>query len=326
MSFNAIILSNTPVSFMLTKRRLFESGMLADVEIKCGDHTWKLHKVILCTRNIWFKRALMGTFKVRTFYLVMNGYPSCLLTVMHQEAGTGIVTLEEREERDADCFLKFIYTGSVDLQKSYPEDDAFVALMRIWKTAKFFFSDSLCNLAVHAANEYAKDHTQVFCSAFPGADHEKEMDSIINNSFKPALSFLYSKEMKHFAPTFLPIYKRLAAASVHRLSESEAFHTLLREVPDFAAEWATSLMRSFKVWNPLNPKRAGGCCYECGKDMGGKGTVDSSRWIRNELLIVTCDRCYRMPDLAEWADTEEAKRKVKIDRVSKKNPHVVDAR
>lgn len=267
------------------------------MEVKCGDHTWKLHKIILCTRNPWFKSAFMGTFKVRTFYLAMNGDSSCLLTMINQEAGTGIVTLEEREQCDVDCFLKFIYTGYIDLQKSYPGDDAFVALMRIWKTADFFCSGSLRNLVVHAANEHAKDHTQVFCTAFPGADHEKEMDSIINNSLKPALSFLYSEEMKHLAPTFLPIYKRLVAASVHRLSKSEAFHNLLRKVPDFAAEWAILLMRSFKIWNPLNPKRAGGCCYDCGKDMGGKATVDSLRWVQDELLIVKCVQCYRMPTL-----------------------------
>ncbi|KAG6358049.1 hypothetical protein INS49_013933 [Diaporthe citri] len=209
---------------------LFESGVLADVEVKCGDHTWKLHKVILCTRSTFFKSALMGAFK---------------------ESETGIVTLKKREQCDVGCFLKFIYTGSIDLQDSYPGDDALVALMRIWKTADFFCHGSLCKLAVHAANDYAKEHAQVFCTAFPGADHDKEMDEIIEQSFKPAVRFVYSEEMKDFVSTFVPIYKRLATASVHRLSNSEAFQTLLREVPQFAAELVTSLMRSFKIWAAL---------------------------------------------------------------------------
>lgn len=307
-------------------RRLFESGILADVEVKCGDHTWKLHKAILCTRNTWFKAALSGAFKVRTFCLAMTRHSSLLLTMRHQESKTGIVTLEEREHCDVDCFLKFIYTGSIDLQKSYPRDDAFVALMRIWKTADFFRHSSLCNLAVLAANDYAKEHAQVFCAAFPGAEHDKEMDGIIKNSFIPAVSLLYGEEMKHFKDTFLPIYMGLAAASVHRLSNSEAFKNLLHNLPQFTADWATSLMKGFNIWKPLFPEISGGLCNECGKDMGGRGTVDTLKWVRNVRLMVLCDRCYRMPDLAKWAGAEEAKKTVKLDCVSKKRPTVAARR
>ncbi|KAK7700351.1 hypothetical protein SLS64_010959 [Diaporthe eres] len=278
---------------------LFESGILADVEVKCGDHTWKLHKAILCTRSVWFKNALTGAF---------------------EESNTRIVTLDEEEQLDVDCFLRFIYTGSVDLQKSYPRDDTFVALMRIWKMADFFINDSLRNLAVRAAKDHAQEHAKAFCTAFPGADHDKEMDSIIKDSFNPAVSLLYGEEMSHLKSKFLPIYMGLAAASVHRLSNNEAFQNLLHKFPQFAADWATSLMKGFNIWNPLCPERAGGLCNECGKDMGGRGTVDTLKWVRNVRLMVLCDRYYRMPDLAEWAGAEEAKKTVKLDCLKKKKP------
>lgn len=305
---------------MLTIQRLYESGILADVEVRCGDQTWKLHKVILCTRSAWFKKALLGAFEVGTFLPRLATYLSKLLTMRYQESKTRTIILEEKERCDVDCFLKFIYTGSIDLQKSYPGDDTFVALMRIWKTADFFLLDALRNLAVRAANDYAQEHAQVFCTAFPKADHDKEMEVIIKHSFNHAVSLLYSDEMRHLKETFLPIYMGLAAASVHRLSKSEAFQTLLHDVPQFAAEWATTLMGGFKLWSQLRLKRLGGCCYECGTFMGAKGTVDTLKWVQNVRLTVLCDRCYRMPTLAKWKANEESEKEA--SRFAKNKPAV----
>lgn len=51
---------------MLTIRRLLDSGMLADAEVQCAKRTWKVHRIILCTRSDWFKKALMGPFEARS--------------------------------------------------------------------------------------------------------------------------------------------------------------------------------------------------------------------------------------------------------------------
>ena len=183
--------------------------------------------------------------------------------------------------------------------------------MRIWKTASFFNHHNLSNLAVRAANDHAQEHAQVFCTAFPGADHDKEMDDIINHSFNPAVGLLYSEEMRHLKDTFLPIYMGLAVASVHRLSKSNPFETLLRDCPEFAADWATSLMNSFNIWKPVRPERVGGHCNDCGKQMGGKGTVDTFTWVRSVRLMVLCDNCYRMPALSKWGASKEVKKAAK---------------
>jgi hypothetical protein len=217
----------------------------------------------------------------------------------YQESDTRVVTLEEQEHCDIDCFLKFIYTGSIDLQKSYPGDDAFVALMRIWKTANFFQQEALCNLAVCAANDYAQEHARILCTAFAGDDHDEDMDGIMKNSFNPAVSLLYSKEMGHLKATFLPIYMAMAVASVHRLSENEAFRVLLVDFPQFAKDWAFTLMRGFNIWGPARLARVGHLCHECGKPFG-EGTVNSLKWVRYSRLVVLCDQCYRMPALGDW--------------------------
>lgn len=59
-------------TFLLTVQRLLESGMLADAEVKCAGCTWKVHKVILCTRSDWFKKALMGPFEASSTLPVLD--------------------------------------------------------------------------------------------------------------------------------------------------------------------------------------------------------------------------------------------------------------
>lgn len=43
---------------------LFESGRFADVLVTCGPRSWNLHKNILCTRSVWFEKALTGSYVV----------------------------------------------------------------------------------------------------------------------------------------------------------------------------------------------------------------------------------------------------------------------
>lgn len=51
---------------MVSMRELLESGVLTDVKVSCGDRTWDLHKLILCSRSSFFKNALTGEFEVRS--------------------------------------------------------------------------------------------------------------------------------------------------------------------------------------------------------------------------------------------------------------------
>ncbi|KAK4443088.1 hypothetical protein QBC34DRAFT_386678 [Podospora aff. communis PSN243] len=55
-------------------REIFESGFLSDCVVKCGDKEWKLHKVILCARSKFFKKALTGSFQVgKTLRFLYSG-------------------------------------------------------------------------------------------------------------------------------------------------------------------------------------------------------------------------------------------------------------
>lgn len=43
--------------------KLLETGNFADAELICGDKTFKIHKSVVCTRSVWFERALTGGFE-----------------------------------------------------------------------------------------------------------------------------------------------------------------------------------------------------------------------------------------------------------------------
>lgn len=43
--------------------KLLETGNFADAELICGDKTFKIHKSVVCTRSVWFEKALAGAFE-----------------------------------------------------------------------------------------------------------------------------------------------------------------------------------------------------------------------------------------------------------------------
>lgn len=45
--------------------KLLETENFADAEIICQGKTFKIHKAVVCTRSVWFDKALNGPFEVR---------------------------------------------------------------------------------------------------------------------------------------------------------------------------------------------------------------------------------------------------------------------
>lgn len=48
--------------------KLLATGNFADAEIICGDKTFKIHKSVVCTRSVWFEKALTGGFEVSAMH------------------------------------------------------------------------------------------------------------------------------------------------------------------------------------------------------------------------------------------------------------------
>ncbi|KAI5925389.1 BTB/POZ protein [Camillea tinctor] len=108
--------------FVAVDEMLMISGRLADVEVKCRDRTWKLHRLILATRCPWFDKALNGEFK---------------------EARKGVVTIEEFYPEDIDLLIQYIYTGVFPTDNS-PGNSTFDHAISMYVLCDHFLLSELC--------------------------------------------------------------------------------------------------------------------------------------------------------------------------------------
>lgn len=93
--------------------KLLESGNFADVTVTCGARTWKLHKLILCSRSRFFDKALSAPYKVgaaRTLPMSQLIDPADPL-VLCQEAVDRVVNIQQQDPEAIDVVLKLIYGG-----------------------------------------------------------------------------------------------------------------------------------------------------------------------------------------------------------------------
>ncbi|EAA27116.2 hypothetical protein GE21DRAFT_9561 [Neurospora crassa] len=118
--------------FLSSDEKLLESGLFSDVVVKCGDRTWNLHKNILCSRSIWFEKALTGHF---------------------EEAKTGVVNIENFEPAAIDILIRYIYTGICDIPALSPHTKTnFVSCFEVYTVGDYFALASLTRIALDTLN------------------------------------------------------------------------------------------------------------------------------------------------------------------------------
>ncbi|KAK7702611.1 Kelch-like protein 5 [Diaporthe eres] len=123
--------------------RLLESGDLADATIVCGDRTWKVHKLILSSRNKWFKAAFHGSMV---------------------EATSGKVVLEEQDPDLIEILLRFIYALDIDVPKLRGGKDMPAFCIQLFRLGDFFLLDELKEKATAELKAYI-ENTLTFVDA-----------------------------------------------------------------------------------------------------------------------------------------------------------------
>ena len=99
-------------------QRCFETGDYADMTIACGDRTWKVHKLVICSKVAFFAKAAHGKFKARPFFV--KG-PLLLLT-LYQEARHSCIDLVDDDPSAVDAMLRWLYYGTSDVLDRKPPD------------------------------------------------------------------------------------------------------------------------------------------------------------------------------------------------------------
>ncbi|KAI0597788.1 hypothetical protein F4775DRAFT_218528 [Biscogniauxia sp. FL1348] len=111
-----------PSRFLGADERLMTSGQFSDVEVKCGTRTWKLHRLILTPRCVWFNKALNSEFK---------------------EGKDGVVTIHEFEPDKIDLLIKYIYTSALPVGNSL-DAGVFAKAIDLYELGDYFLLPELC--------------------------------------------------------------------------------------------------------------------------------------------------------------------------------------
>lgn len=78
--------------------RLYGSSRYADLTVKCGDFTTRVHTAVVCTRSAWFAKAVDDE--------------------RFLEGRNGIVEFTQESPRTVQMMLQFLYSGDYKLQES----------------------------------------------------------------------------------------------------------------------------------------------------------------------------------------------------------------
>ncbi|KAK3367794.1 hypothetical protein B0H63DRAFT_515560 [Podospora didyma] len=104
--------------FLSSDEQLLESGLFAD----------KLHKNIICSRSVWFHKALNGHFS---------------------EAKTGHISIENFEPELVEWVIRYIYTGMCDIATLRTGTKTnFVTCIDVYTVVDFFTMDPLVEIAL----------------------------------------------------------------------------------------------------------------------------------------------------------------------------------
>ncbi|KUI59500.1 BTB/POZ domain-containing protein 8 [Cytospora mali] len=232
---------------------LLHSGLLADAQVVCGNRTWEVHKLILCTRSEWFKKALLGPF---------------------EEGQTGKITITAFTEDEVECLLQFLYAGYIDFETQFPETTTLVAIVKMGRLADFFLLDSLKQLLREAADSTSREPGIRLCSPALHVLYQDDA-AAVRGRMLPSIWKLI-----------------ISATVVHPVEAREGFEDMFRKNPEFAVDWAIeNIQGSGEFTEVMKRKFTFGQIYcqneDCDSKISGSAyAVDVQRWINKRITPV----------------------------------------
>ncbi|KAK7713708.1 hypothetical protein SLS63_012023 [Diaporthe eres] len=231
--------------------RLLESGDLADATIVCGDRTWKVHKLILSSRNKWFKKAFFGDFAEL------------------QEAASSKIEFQEQDPDLIDAMLRFIYStgknqenktfvsesGSetltfktdIDIPKLQDGIDTPALCVRIFRLGDFFLINDLKTKATTELNAHLYENLFFFFDFKPSDGQTPKWLTEIVHGLDEAYKDRSTESMSEILIEFVYIIKE------HLFRHAEAV-ALLDKIPEMGRD----LMKIYVTTELVKPSRAHG--------------------------------------------------------------------
>ncbi|KAK4999995.1 hypothetical protein LTR66_001084 [Elasticomyces elasticus] len=191
-------------------REFYEGSQHCDMVIKCGKRKWKVHKLVLALHSKVFKEICYGSSK---------------------EAKEGLIDLSGNDVDVVDAMITFLYRlGTFDHEPDEINDDAIEPMMlcvRLYALADHFNISEL--------KETAKDELKELVEREPAWGTE-EFAAAVRDMYKE--NYASDCSIRGIA---LAVVRKQKEYLVGERRTHEAFHTMAKEIPDFAVDLIQSL-------------------------------------------------------------------------------------
>lgn len=222
--------------FSLSDQKLLVNGLFSDVEVRCGNRSWKLHKVILCNRCVWFNKALDGRFK---------------------EGISGVVEINEFEPEKIEWLLNYLYTGTLEPWGA-EHQKSFSTYIDLYLIGDYFHVPELCEDALSNLRGKLSESVSILQQAKqqntnatfygPKRSQSPRIDNLINQSdalckaFYEAVYSVYSHDDLGSGTKLLRdcLIEFFAKTALYHLDRGSKFMDILRETPGFLIDCLTN--------------------------------------------------------------------------------------
>ncbi|RYP70052.1 hypothetical protein DL771_005743 [Monosporascus sp. 5C6A] len=260
-------------------KALLESGLFSDVEVKCGEESWRLHRNIL-SRCLWFHKALTGSF---------------------EEATSGVIIIHTFEPKHISWLLEYIYLGDLDLRELCRQPSMAARLMDIFDLGDFFAIPKLCGDAMGYFSEYLAEELVQIQREYHLYDSTKLAAHI------QTIRTIYGRDtpaQKHF----LPVLTEFIHRARYRLLREPEFTALLDEIPALAVKMFRTMVDSGEFVRVSYPSD----CTKCGDDLQDTCTHEI---LPKTKLRAYCQKCAEKkaftPPTTDWMGRFQAYREKK---------------
>ncbi|KAI1329206.1 hypothetical protein F5Y16DRAFT_418420 [Xylariaceae sp. FL0255] len=289
---------------------LLKTGKFSDAQVVCGNQTWNIHKAIICTRSVYFEKALTGNF---------------------EEAKTGTIVIQEQDPAKVGWVLTCIYTGKAtpDLAKLLEDNATMIpACLEALKVADYFCFDGFQNLISQWLEERFFEEVRKFqasCAVLDSAPSDRCQYAISGFSYRTcaqngitiatqqcsycqATSTQRQNKIEVFTVGFIDDFLTIAESVYARGKPSTRLHKVFM---DFFVLTRYTLFNSKEIGDRINniPFLAASLCSAImAEQLSDLRTARKSPAVRTQIyesIPAQCHKCKRATE-----DTQDSNKKL----------------
>lgn len=180
--------------------------------------------------------------------------------------------------------------SDINIEKHFTEKARLAASVSIWKMGDFFRLEDLCKIALDGRDWYFR-RTSWYLSGAQETSRKLHVSWIMH-----LIQALYKEDNYNVREAFRAPLLAFLLSIVRPLATNVEFHDLLREIPQFASDWAVALTDT--MGSIGMPHVDEDMCDKCGTVY--PVSLDTMEWMKVRNLEQYCSGCFPIHRLEDW--------------------------